>query len=167
MSLVIRAEEDEDLRAIAEVHRSAFPTDAEARLVDALRAANLLTGSFVAECEGTVVGHVAFSPVTVDGQECGGLGLAPVAVRPTWQRQGIGTSLIESSLAVCLICGYHFVVVLGEPKYYGRFGFQRADVHGLRNEYGVGPEFMVLALGGAALPASGLVRYAPPFADLG
>ncbi len=162
-NLEFRLEETSDQRAIYQVHQTAFPTEAEARLVDALREAGRLTVSLVAAVEGEIVGHVAFSPVTVDGVECGGLGLAPVAVRPEWQRRGIGARLIESGIAVCRACGHRFVVVLGEPAYYARFGFTRADVVGLANEYGAGPEFMVLNLGNEGPLPTGLVRYAPEF----
>ncbi len=167
MTITLRSESSADVAAIAAVHRAAFPTDGEARLVDALRDAGRLVVTLVAEADGVVVGHIAFSPVTVDGQEVGGLGLAPVAVLPEWQRRGIGSHLIEAGLTACRALGCRFVVVLGEPAYYGRFGFVRADERGLTNEYIAGPEFMVQALVEGGLPAPGLVRYAPEFGLVG
>src|SRR5262249_60709592 len=86
---MVRPEEADDAAGIFAIHAAAFPTDAEARLVDALRAAGRLAISLVAEDDGRVVGHVAFSPVSVGGAT-GGLGLAPLAVAPGSQRRGIG-----------------------------------------------------------------------------
>lgn len=167
MTFTVRLEEPGDIAAIATVHRAAFPTDLEARLVDALRDAGRLVVSVVAEADGQVVGHVAFSPVTVEGIDLGGVGLAPLAVLPAWQRRGVGSALVPAGLAACRGLGARFVVVLGEPAYYGRFGFLRADALGLTNEYHPGPEFQVLALVAGGLPSPGLVRYAPEFAAFG
>ena len=123
--------------------------------------------SLVAEASATVVGHVLFSPVTVEPSpgSCLGVGLAPLAVRPALQRRGIGARLVDSGLEASRRAGFGFVVVLGEPRYYQRFGFQRALTEGLRNEYGVDEECMVLELQpGALIGASGVVRYGPEFA---
>lgn len=165
----VRAECDADQDGARAVHRAAFPTDSEARLVDLLREHGQARVSLVAECYGQVVGHVLFSPVSVDAAagQCWGLGLAPVAVLPAWQRRGVGSSLIREGLALCERQGAPFVVVLGEPEYYGRFGFKRAAAAGLGNEYGVDQEFQVLDLRPGSLPAGGgLVRYGPEFADV-
>jgi putative acetyltransferase len=92
--------------------------------------------------------------------------LPPVAVAPPHQRRGIGSRLIERGLHVCRSMGGPFVVVLGEPDYYARFGFERASLHGLSNEYGVDEPFMVLPMQEDTLPrGGGLVRYAPEFAE--
>jgi putative acetyltransferase len=163
-AIIIRTENSNDLAAIHAVNAAAFPTDAEARLVDALRDAKHLLVSLVAEVEGRVVGHIAFSPVTLNDIQ-GGVGLAPVAVLPEHQRQHIGSQLIREGLSICTKAGYAFVVVLGAPKYYSRFGFVRASQYGLGNDYGVDAEFMVQALRPDGLPAtSGVVHYAPEFA---
>jgi len=167
MTFLVRPEAAADLAGIAAVHRAAFPTDLESRLVDALRDAGRLVVSDVAEADGAIVGHVAFSPVTVEGIDLGGIGLAPLAVLPAWQRRGVGSALVPAGLAACRGLGYRFVVVLGDPAYYGRFGFARADALGLTNEYHPGPEFQVLALAADGLPSPGLVRYAPEFAAFG
>ena len=162
--MVIRPEKPGDVAAIHAVHALAFPTDAEARLVDTLRAKGHLSVSLVAEDGGRVVGHVAFSPVTVVGA-AGGLGLAPLAVIPDFQRLGIGALLVRDGLLAAARLEVGFVVVLGHSGYYPRFGFRRAGAVGLDNEYGAGEAFMVLALQQGSLPAGGgLVKYGAEFA---
>jgi putative acetyltransferase len=162
-SLDIRPETDADFAAIRQMHESAFPTDAEARLVDQLRAAGNLTLSLVALVDGEVVGHVALSPVTIEGAPVG-LGLAPVAVSPERQGTGIGSELIRKALGACRENTVALVVVLGEPAYYARFGFVPASRHGLQDTYGGGDAFQVLLLDSDRVPATGLVQYAPEFA---
>lgn len=162
-AFAVRAEQPGDTAGVHAVHAAAFPTGAEARLVDALRSAGRLTLSLVACAEGDVVGHIAFSPLDREG----GLGLAPLAVLPAWQGRGVGDALARAGLAAARAAGAGFVVVLGSPAYYGRFGFLPAAAHGLRDEYGGGDAFQVLELLPGALPAgAGLVRYAQEFAGL-
>jgi putative acetyltransferase len=136
--------------------------------VEALRATARPFVSLVAEAEGCVAGHIAFSPVTVDGMDHGALGLAPMAVAPAHQRRGIGGALMRAGLAACRAAGAPFVVVLGDPAYYGRFGFVPAAHHGLRCEYDVpAGAFQVQALRPGALDGvRGLVRYHTAFATL-
>ncbi len=168
MALTIRPEEPADAVAIRRVLEAAFPTPAEARLVDRLRAGGHLWIALVAEEDEAVVGHIAFSPVRIDGQvvEEHGVGLAPVAVLPADQRRGIGRRLIREGLAACERAGYGFVVVLGERAFYRRFGFDRADRRGLGNEYGADEAFMVLELRNHVLPGrGGVVRYGPEFGE--
>ena len=165
--VTVRAETSDDQGAIFDVHAAAFPPAAEARLVNALRAAGKATVSLVAEVDATVVGHVLFTPVRLEPGpgSCLGVGLAPLAVWPALQRRGIGSRLVDTGLEACCRAGFGFVVVLGEPRYYHRFGFRHALTAGLRNEYGVDEEFMVLELQpGALIGASGVVRYGPEFA---
>jgi len=160
-----RPERAGDEAAIHEVNAEAFPTAAEARLVDALRAAGRLAVSIVASDSQGVVGHIAFSPVTAGGMQ--GLGLAPLAVREMHRRRGVAAMLVREGLAACGSLGSGFVIVLGDPAYYARFGFAPAVESGLGNEYGVRDEFMVLALRPGGLPPRGsIVRYAPEFAQL-
>ena len=162
--LSIRPEQPADVAAIYAVQAAAFPSEGEARLVDALRAAGRLSVSHVAVEDGKVVGHAAFSPVTV-AEATTGVGLGPVAVLPVRQRRGIGERLIRESLHACQRAGFSFVVVLGEPSYYERFGFQPASAWGLVDEYGGGGAFQALELEPDAIPrGAGLVRYAPEFA---
>jgi putative acetyltransferase len=168
MPLSIRPEAPADAPAIRRVLEAAFPTPDEARLVELLRAAGHLLISLVAEEDEVIVGHIAFSPVGIDdaaGEEAG-VGLAPLAVLPDHQRRGIGSRLVRDGLAACERAGYGFVVVLGEPAFYRRFGFDRADRRGLGNEYGADEHFMALELRGGAIPeGGGMVRYGPEFAE--
>jgi len=164
--MITRDERPDDAAAIRDVLLAAFPTDVEACLVEALRAAKRLLVSLVAEDAGRVVGHIAFSPVRVNTfpANTGGVGLAPLAVIPDYQQRGIGGQLVRDGLAACARAGYDFAVVLGEPGYYSKFGFARASQYGLGNEYGVDDEFMVLALCAGGIPTTqGVVCYAPEF----
>jgi putative acetyltransferase len=168
MSLSIRTEAPADAAAIRRVLEADFPTADEARLVELLHAGGHLLVSLVAEEDEAIVGYIAFSPVRIDGAaaEEDGVGLAPVAVLPDHQRRGIGSRLVREGLAACERAGYGFVVVLGEPAYYRRFGFDRADRRGLGNEYGADEAFMVLELREGAIPGrGGLVRFGPEFAE--
>jgi putative acetyltransferase len=164
----IRPERADDVAAVHAVHCAAFPTDEEAILVARLRDRGQARVSLVAEVGGEVVGHVVFSPVTIDGASgvCSGVGLAPLAVLPACQRQGVGSALTREGVEVCRRQGVGFVVVLGHPEYYPRFGFRRASERGLRNEYGADEAFMVLELQPGSLPPSGgLVKYGPEFGE--
>lgn len=162
----IRSERPDDKRVIHAIHTACFPTPGEAQLVDRLRAAGRLPVSLVAEVEGAVVGHVAFSPVTTPlGAE--GVGLAPVAVLKDHRRQGIATALIQAGLAACRAAGYGWAVVLGDPAFYARLGFLPAAEFGLADDYGGGDAFQAIGLSPGGLPiGAGLVRYAPEFSDL-
>jgi putative acetyltransferase len=164
--MMVRPEQPGDAVAIYAVHAASFPSAAEARLVDLLRAASRLHVSLVAEIGGIVIGHIAFSPVTVASDICGA-GLAPVAVVEPHRRQGIAAELIRAGLEACRAAGFGWVVVLGEPAYYSRFGFRAASEFGLYDEYG-GPAFQCIEVVPGTLPVgAGLVRYAPEFASLG
>ena len=161
--ILIRPEEPGDRDAIHAVHTASFPTAGEARLVNALRVAGSLCVSLVAVIEGEIVGHVAFSPVTVTGAT-DGAGLAPVAVMPAFRRRGIAEKLIQEGLEACERLDFGFVVVLGDPTYYRRCGFLPAGGWGLSDEYGGGEAFQALELRAASIPVGGgLVRYAPEF----
>jgi putative acetyltransferase len=159
----IRVEAPGDIDDIHHVHAVSFPTSLEAKLVDALRDAGRLRISLVAEEGGAVVGHVAFSPVTVEGSG-NGAGLGPVAVLPDFRRRGIADKLIRAGLAECGRWQFGFVVVLGDPHYYRRFGFLPAAQWKLSDEYGGGDAFQAMELGAGIIPRSGgIVRYAPEF----
>jgi putative acetyltransferase len=166
MSVLVREEQPADRAAIFAVNAAAFPTDAEARLVDALRAGGGLLLSLVAEDAGALVGHIAFSPVTVtrpDGTCAGGVGLAPMAVVPPRQRAGIGGRLVAEGLRRLRAAGHRFCVVLGHPAYYPRHGFVRASAHGLAWDRPVPDDaFLVQALVPGGLDGvAGVVRYRP------
>lgn len=161
----IRPERPPDRSAIRAVNWRAFGRPDEADLVDALRAARALTLSLVATVGGALVGHIAFSPVTVSGHPGPFYGLGPVAVRPDWQRQGIGGQLIRCGLETLRAQGAVGVVLLGHPDYYPRFGFRPAHLFGLSSPWDVPPEaFMALLFTEIALqPEDGRVRYHPAF----
>ena len=166
--LQIRPERPGDADAIRHVNEVAFGRPAEALLVQALRAAGALTLSLVAEVEGVIVGHLAFSPVQIVG--AGGVrsaeGLAPLSVHPEHQQRRIGARLVVAGLELLREAGHGAVVVLGEPSYYSRFGFQPARRWGLRWELDAPEEaFMALELRTGALAGTGgVVRYRPEFA---
>jgi putative acetyltransferase len=165
----IRAERPEDIPFIQQVHQQAFhPRLNEARLVELLRQANKISQSLVAIAQGQVVGHVMFSPITFvpDDPSIHGLGLAPMGVLPEFQRHGIGGKLIVQGLQACKQNGCDLVVVLGDPRYYARFGFLRARNYQLQNEYHVDEEFMVIELRVGALGGvGGLVKYQAEFTE--
>lgn len=141
---------------------SAFETSAEADLVDALRAQARPIVSLVAEVDGEIVGHILLSPVALDGHpELRLMGLAPIAVAPAHQRQGIGSALVRAGLERCRRLGFGVVVVLGHPSYYPRFGFAPPVRFGIRCERDAPEEaFMLIALQPEYLQeASGIARF--------
>ena len=149
--VVIRDEAPEDGRAITAVTISAFDTLAisdhtEQFVIEALRAAQALVISLVAEVDGRVLGHIAFSPVTISDGTQDWYGLGPVSVLPEHQRRGIGTALIEEGLSRLRGLGARGCCLVGHPGYYGRFGFENTP--GLGYE-GVPPEaFFALSFDG-------------------
>jgi putative acetyltransferase len=164
--MILREETPEDVEAIHRLNTAAFETDAEARLVDSLRANGGLTLSLVAEVQGEIVGHIAFSPVAVtraDGSTASGVGLAPMAVSPGHQRRGIGARLITEGITRLRALGHPFCVVLGHADYYPRHGFSRASDHGIRWEHPVPDDvFFVQELVTSGLEGvNGIVRYRP------
>jgi putative acetyltransferase len=167
MDVDIREEAPGDAAAVRHVEAAAFGRDGEADLVDALRADGHVVLSLVAVDGTDLVGHVLLSRAAiVDGDvrhPC--LALAPVAVAPDRQRQGIGARLVESALDLARAHTHRIVVVLGHPSYYPRFGFRPAAPHGIRCPYDVPDDtFMVLGLDDDALAdVHGLVEYAPAF----
>lgn len=163
---IIRDEREGDAGAIRTVTLAAFAgmpysEQTEAAIVDALRAANALALSLVAVEDGEIVGHVAFSPVTVDGASAPGwFGVGPVSVRPDRQKSGIGTALMRAALARLEAAGAKGCVLVGDPAYYRRFGFIAStslSYPDLPAEY-----FQVLALAPDA--PSGTVAFHPAFA---
>lgn len=166
MTLVVRAEAPADFGAIRAVHESAFPTAQEADLVDALRSDGDLVLSLAAARDSAIAGHVAFSRMTVKkGSETfPAVALAPIAVRPEFQRAGIGSALIENGLQQLMAGGETLVFVLGSPNYYGRFGFDAAPACGFTSPYAA-PYFQLRRLKDHA-PVSGSVHYASAFSGL-
>jgi putative acetyltransferase len=165
----IRIESAVDVAAIRAVNLAAFETAVEADLVTALRAQATPLISMVAEDGTAIVGHIVFSPAALDSDPAVRIaGLAPMAVIPSRQRQGIGSLLVRHGLEHCRRAGFSACIVLGHADYYPRFGFTPASRFGLRSEYEVPDDvFMAMELVPAALArASGTVRYHPAFAGL-
>ncbi|HEY8157012.1 MAG TPA: N-acetyltransferase [Myxococcota bacterium] len=164
---ILRPEAPGDSRAIDAVHERAFGQPGEAALVRALRSEATPYVALVAERAGRVVGHIAFSPVSIEGGSPPALGLGPVAVEPGLQRTGIGSALVRAGLDRCAALA-QIVVVLGHAAYYPRFGFQPAFPRGLRYRSEVfDPSFFVLELAPGALAGiSGQVRYHAAFERL-
>lgn len=163
--MTIRPETVADRDAVHALNAAAFGQPDEAELVDRLRERATPYLALVAEEAGDLVGHIAFTPVTADGAT-GVVGLAPMAIRPDRQRDGVGGELVRDGLAACAEAGAAAVVVLGHPAYYPRFGFAPAHTFGLRDPYGAPPEaFMALELTpGALAEATGTVHYHDAFA---
>jgi putative acetyltransferase len=162
----VRTEDERDRAAVRAVNVAAFGTALEADLVDTLRATVKPTISLVAEIEGAVVGHIMFSPVSLaEHPQLNIMGLAPMAVAPDRQRQGIGSALVRTGITKCEEHGYDAIVVLGHPEYYPRFGFMPAIRYAIRCEYDAPAEaFMILELKPDVLQGvSGLVRYHKAF----
>ncbi len=129
MNFHIRNEQTSDIQAIFNLTEIAFKdqqysSHAEQFIVNALRNSGQLTLSLVAEYNHEVIGHIAFSPVSISDGSTGWYGLGPVSVLPKYQGQGVGSKLINDGLAALKNLGAAGCVLLGEPEYYGRFGFK-------------------------------------------
>ena len=168
--LAIRVEEPHDARAVRRVIIAAFKGHLEADLVDTLRRHGKIAASLVATMGHSIVGHALLTDVTLHGPGLAprGAGLAPLAVRPLLQRRGIGAQLMRAAIGAAKDAGYGFMVLLGDPAYYRRFGFRAAATLGLTCEFDAPAEaFMALELApGAFAGASGIVRYEPEFDGL-
>jgi putative acetyltransferase len=162
----VRHETAADVDDVRDVVRLAFGRDDEAFLVDALRADGAVRCSLVAEADGRIVGHLLFTDLDIVGpaSTISALALAPVAVLPEYQRQGIGSRLIERGLEICRGDGHRIVIVLGHPNFYPRFGFSAELAARLDSPFSGKPSFMAMELAPGALEGvSGRVRYSPPF----
>ena len=165
--MLIREEREGDFAAIRLVLAAAFrdhpySDQREHFLVDALRGAGALTVALVAEEDGEIVGHIAFSPIQIDGRLQGWYGLGPVAVHPHRQRAGIGQALVRAGLVRLANLRAGGCVLLGEPAYYGRFGFA---VHPQLRLEGVPPEYFMALAFGSTYP-SGAVTYHGAFSEV-
>jgi putative acetyltransferase len=161
---VFRSETAGDLAGIRAVAVNAFPTCAEADLLDRLRAEGSAVLSLVASLDNLVIAQAMFSRMR---SPQGALGLGPVAVSAPWRRQGIAAHLIREGLARAGVEGWSSVFVLGDPAYYARFGFDPALAAGFTSPY-AGPHLMALALRvDARATRTGVLQYPRPFDDLG
>jgi putative acetyltransferase len=159
MNALIRPEEPADIPAIRKIVEDAFQQPAEARLVDQLRADEDTVISAVAVDADHIVGHILCSKMDAPFRA---LGLAPVAVAPDRQGKGIGSELIRWGLTQAKRDGWEGVFVLGDPKFYGKFGFSVELASGFQSPY-AGQHFMAFALNGSLPVTTGKVEYAAAF----
>ena len=170
--VLILPEKEELHSAIHEVNTLAFVQENEARLVENIRKSCSFNAqlSLAAVTEGRVVGHILFSPITIETikRSLPALTLAPMAVHPEFQNQGIGSKRVREGLERCRNLGHQIVVVVGHPEYYPRFGFTPARVKGLEAPFPVpDEEFMVFELVSVALDGvSGMIVYPAPFGSI-
>lgn len=163
--MTIRGERPEDASRVRHVNEAAFGRPAEADLVERLRRACGDSLSLVAE-DAAVVGHILFTPVMVEspGRRVLGMGLAPLAVLPDRQRQGVGSQLVRRGLNLLRERGCPFIVVVGHPEYYPRFGFEPARPLGIDPPFDVPDEaWMARKLPRYTDEAKGTVKYADAF----
>ncbi len=157
---------DAEIAAIRDLNKRAFGQDQEANIVDALRTNGAFLHSLVAHLGDQIVGHITYSPALIDNLL--GAGLGPVAVLPEMQRKGIGSRLIRAGNDKLRDEQCPFIIVVGDPNYYARFGFVRASFFGLRPEWNLPDDvFMVLVLHEERMRGvSGLVKYRHEFSTV-
>jgi putative acetyltransferase len=166
-SLFVRVREedptDSEIAAIREVNERAFGQDQEADIVDALRANGGFLHSLVATGDEHMVGHITYSPASIDNLR--GAALGPIAVLPEHQRKGVGSQLIQAGNTRLRDEQCPFIIVVGDPQFYSRFGFERAGFYGMSLEWNLPDDvFMVLILDeGRMRGVSGLVKYRHEF----
>lgn len=169
--VIIRPEKKEDYAAVYEVNQLAFEQEDEAVLVQKIRnSENFFPElSLVAVKDGRIVGHILFSPVLIKSQKeaVQAIALAPMAVHPEFQNQGIGAALVRQGLEECKRLGHKIVIVVGHPTYYPRFGFSSAKAKGLEAPFSIPDEaFLVLELiPGVLKGIKGRVEYPPAFTE--
>jgi putative acetyltransferase len=162
----IREERRTDVSSVRDVNTRAFGRDREARIVDALRSSGAALLSLVAEQEGAVVGHIMYSQASIGDVK--GAALGPMAVVPEQQRHGIGSDLVANGTQRLRRASCPFIVVLGHPSFYPRFGFRRASSYGISCEWAVPEEaFMVLVLNEIQMRSvKGVAAYRPEFSTV-
>ncbi len=163
MPLLIRDEEPSDRAEIRGLVTAAFAGEAEADLVERLRIDGAIELSLIALADGRLVGQALFSRMRAPFRA---LGLAPVSVLPARQRAGIGSRLIRAGLARAADAGWEGIFVVGDPAFYGRFGFEAALASGFRSPY-AGQYFMAMAPTGRLPVSRGSLEYAAVFAAFG
>lgn len=167
MIIEVRDEKNGDLGAIRDLNSRAFGQEQEANIVDALRSNGAIRLSLVAIADGCLVGHIMYSPITIDGNVTGAA-LGPMAVLPEYQRKGIGSELVKRGTVRLKQDGCPFIIVIGHAEYYPRFGFKPASAHRIKCEWEVPDNvFMVLILDEAKmLGVSGLAKYRDEFSTV-
>jgi len=168
----IEEEKPEDIPGIRNVNIKAFKTIDEANVVDVLRVSCPIFVSLVAKRKKAVIGHILFTPaqiITPENETITGMGLAPLAILPKFQGYGIGSALCRRGLKEMAEAGYPFVIVLGHPGFYTRFGFTHAKQHGIACEYQDVPDdaFMIqLNDVGFMKDIVGKAFYRPEFSEI-
>jgi len=171
-SYQILEEQPLDVPGIQKVNLAAFKNQSEANLVDQLRDTCAVFISLVAKCKDKVIGHILFTPVQIIApgkMSITGIGLAPLAVLPEYQGSRIGSALCRSGLEKINMLGYPFIVVLGHPEYYARFGFKPAKNHNIFCALEGVPEeaFMIKIFDSAIMKdVAGSALYRQEFTDL-
>jgi putative acetyltransferase len=164
----IREEIFQDIDAIRAINEKAFGQPQEANIVDKLRANCNRLLSLVALQDEKIIGHILFSPVTIEGHPgiLKGMGLAPTAVLPEFQRQGVGSELVKAGIEMLKKSACPFIIVLGHPEYYPKFGFEPASRYGIKSQWEGVPDnaFMILWLDRTVMNhVSGVVKYRDEF----
>lgn len=166
MLIEIREERPDDLAAIRDVNKHAFGQDQEGNIVDALRSNGAALLSLVATANDPVIGHIMYSPATFG--DVTGAALGPMSVLPEHQRQGVGSKLVSAGNQKLREAGYPFIIVLGHPTFYPRFGFRRVSTLAVKCEWDVPDDVvMLLILDEAKMQGvSGLVKYRHEFSSI-
>ena len=166
--MIVRQEKPEDINDIHVLNESAFGQPQEAGIIDKLRRNCEGCFSLVAIEDEKIVGHIFFSPAVIEGENgmIAGMGLAPMAVLPEMQRKGIGTQLVKKGIEHLNKTECPFIIVLGHPEFYPRFGFKRASLYGIKSQWqGIPDEaFMILWQNKPDVnPVSAVARYRDEF----
>jgi len=166
--MIIRREKEEDFKSIYEINEKAFKQKEESELIERIRSGKNFVPelSLVAEENGRILGHILFSKIKIKGEEkYESLALAPMAVLPELQRQGIGEKLVKEGLDKAKELGFDSVIVVGHKDYYPRFGFERASKWNIKCPFQVpGEAFMAIELiDGALENKSGIIEYPEEF----